>query len=128
MRGAIDQRRVGLMGHSRGGGGVARFMMSKPVPGFTVTAVLALAPALGSGRISNDVITGAALAVVLATCDGDVDDLATQLGRMLTDDALFAHLRANARRAIDERFNLKRMVRGFVDAIRYARASVVRGP
>lgn len=52
--------------------------------------------------------------------DGDLDDFAKQLGRMLTDDALFATLHANARRAIDERFNLRRMVCGFVDAITYA--------
>lgn len=58
--------------------------------------------------------------------DGDPDDFARQLGRLLFDDALFASLRSNARRVIDERFNVKRMVRGFVDAIHFAaRASNV---
>ncbi|GAB3276866.1 alpha/beta hydrolase family protein [Kineosporia babensis] len=66
--GAIDPQRVGLMGHSRGGGGVARFMTyKKQKTGFTVKAVLPLAAA----PHGKQVITDAALGVVEATCDGD---------------------------------------------------------
>lgn len=65
--GAMDPARVGLMGHSRGGGGVARFMTYQQKSGFTVRAVLPLAAA----PFGHQVITGAALAVVEATCDGN---------------------------------------------------------
>ena len=58
--------------------------------------------------------------------DGDAADLARQLGRMLADDALIVSLRANARRVIDERFNVRRMVGGFADAIRFAHAAARR--
>jgi dienelactone hydrolase len=67
LAGAIDPARVGLMGHSRGGGGVARFMALEQTTGFTVKAVLPLAAA----PYGHQVITGAALAVVEATCDGN---------------------------------------------------------
>jgi hypothetical protein len=80
---AIDPARVGLMGHSRGGGGVGRFMTLKPTTGFTVKAVLPLAPAAHG----HDVITDTALAVVLATCDGDAVQLP---GIALVDESRYA--------------------------------------
>jgi glycosyltransferase involved in cell wall biosynthesis len=55
--------------------------------------------------------------------DGDLGDFARQLGRMLFDDALTSHLKSHARKVIDDRFNVGRMVKGFVDAIRYADAA-----
>lgn len=70
--GAIDQRRVGLMGHSRGGGGIVRYMASKmQTPGFTVKAAIPLVPAFGN---SDDLVLDAAVGVVLSTCDGDTTD------------------------------------------------------
>jgi hypothetical protein len=81
--GAVDPRRVGLMGHSRGGEGVAKFMVLRPNADFTVNAVLPLAPT----DFARHVVTDVALAVALPTCDGDVSNLQ---GVHLVDDGRYA--------------------------------------
>ncbi|WP_146164052.1 hypothetical protein [Pseudosporangium ferrugineum] len=67
LLGAIDQHRLGIMGHSRSGGAVARYATLLPNKDFTLKAVLPLAPAVEG----KDTITDIALGVVLPLCDGD---------------------------------------------------------
>jgi dienelactone hydrolase len=69
--GAVNPAKLGLMGHSRGGEGVARFAAKKPVTGFTLGAVLPLAPT----DFGRQIVTDVPLAVALPLCDGDVSDL-----------------------------------------------------
>ncbi|HET6584179.1 MAG TPA: hypothetical protein VFG69_12040 [Nannocystaceae bacterium] len=71
--GAVDLQNIGLVGHSRGGEGVATFVgldagLAEP---FGIGAVLLLAPT----DFSRVTVTGVPLAVVLPYCDGDVMDL-----------------------------------------------------
>lgn len=85
FRHAVDWRRVGTMGHSRGGEGVvvhALYNRAQPRP-YAVRAVLPLAP-VDFGR---EVLTGVPMAVVLPYCDGDVADLQ---GVRLYNDARYA--------------------------------------
>jgi hypothetical protein len=70
---AVDLQNVGLVGHSRGGEGVAAFVglnAARPQP-FGVRGALLLAPTDFTRKVVGDV----PLAVVLPYCDGDVMDL-----------------------------------------------------
>jgi hypothetical protein len=73
FNGAVDLQNVGLLGHSRGGEGVATFAAQNAANGspFGVDAVLLLAPT----DFSRVVVTDVPLAVVLPYCDGDVVNL-----------------------------------------------------
>jgi hypothetical protein len=71
--GKIDLTRIGTMGHSRGGEGVARhftFNISQGSP-YGIRAVLPLAPTDFNRTLVNNV----PLMVMLPYCDGDVSDL-----------------------------------------------------
>ncbi len=71
--GHIDLDQIGLMGHSRGGEGIAAAVQlnQRSAVRFGIRAALALAP-VDFGR---RVIGGVELGVVLPYCDGDVSDL-----------------------------------------------------
>jgi hypothetical protein len=71
--GKVDLTRVGTMGHSRGGGGVARHYNYNRELGspYGVRAVFPLAPV---DRI-REVLDSVNIAVLLPYCDGDVSDL-----------------------------------------------------
>jgi glycosyltransferase involved in cell wall biosynthesis len=60
--------------------------------------------------------------------DGNVDHMAEQLLRILGDDELYQRMSINARRTIEQKFNLRNMIDGFESAIRYAAATPRRGP
>ncbi len=70
---SVDLQRVGLVGHSRGGEGVAAFIAQNVAAGapFGVDAALLLAPT-DFGRTT---VTDVPMAVMLPYCDGDVMDL-----------------------------------------------------
>jgi hypothetical protein len=83
--GHIDLQRIGLMGHSRGGEGIAaavQLNQRRAVP-YGIKAALALAP-VDFGR---RVVGGVELGVVLPACDGDVSDLQ---GASYYDDGRYA--------------------------------------
>lgn len=71
--GKVNLDNVGTMGHSRGGEGVVRHFLYNASLGspYNITAVLPLAPV----DFNRPVLNGAALAVPLPYCDGDVSDL-----------------------------------------------------
>ncbi|MGH9936723.1 MAG: alpha/beta hydrolase family protein [Blastocatellia bacterium] len=71
--GKVDLARVGTMGHSRGGEGVARHYLLNQQLGapYTVRAVLPLAPVNFSRLALNNV----PVEVIVPYCDGDVNDL-----------------------------------------------------
>lgn len=73
FNGSVDLQDVGLVGHSRGGEGVAEFVLQNAANGspFGVRAALLLAPT----DFTRLVVTDVPLAVVLPYCDGDVMDL-----------------------------------------------------
>lgn len=82
LAGKLDLTRVGLMGHSRGGEGVARAAVlnaerSEP---HALAAVFALAPT----DFDRHLVLGVPLAVLLPYCDGDVSNLQ---GAWMYDDA-----------------------------------------
>lgn len=83
--GKIDMQNVGLMGHSRGGEGVATSYVYNRSLGspYGIKAVFALAPTDFNRFVTTDV----ALAVLLPYTDGDVSDLQ---GVHFYDDALYA--------------------------------------
>lgn len=83
--GHIDLDRVGLMGHSRGGEGIAAAVQLNQRIGspYGIKAALALAP-VDFGR---RVIGGVNLGVILPYCDGDVSDLQ---GANYYDDGRYA--------------------------------------
>ncbi|MFC9695046.1 Calx-beta domain-containing protein [Kribbella sp. NPDC056951] len=74
--GKIDLQNVGLMGHSRGGEGVARAAVVNADRGgqFGIRAVLPLAPV----DFARSTVPGVAMSVLLPYCDGDVSDLQGQ--------------------------------------------------
>jgi hypothetical protein len=83
--GHIDLGRIGLMGHSRGGEGVAAAVQlnQRSADRFGIEAALALAP-VDFGR---RVLGGVELGVILPYCDGDVSDLQ---GASYYDDGRYA--------------------------------------
>ncbi|TCC60381.1 hypothetical protein E0H73_20825 [Kribbella pittospori] len=83
--GKIDLRNVGLMGHSRGGDGVARAAVLNADRGgqFGIRAVLPLAPT----DFARTTVPGVAMSVVLPYCDGDVSDLQ---GQKFYDDTRYS--------------------------------------
>ena len=82
--GAVDLTRVGTMGHSRGGEGVARHYKYNQELGnpYGVKAVLPLAPV----NFSRELLDGVNINVFLPYCDGDVSDLQ---GAHYFDDAQY---------------------------------------
>ncbi|HEX6732560.1 MAG TPA: hypothetical protein VF074_21255 [Pyrinomonadaceae bacterium] len=71
--GKIDMSRIGTMGHSRGGEGVARHFVLNNFLGapYGIKAVFPLAPV----DFNRFIVNNAALSVLLPYCDGDVSDL-----------------------------------------------------
>ncbi|MFC9687763.1 hypothetical protein ACFTSF_04435 [Kribbella sp. NPDC056951] len=92
--GKVDLQRVGLMGHSRGGEGVARAVQLNAELGepFGIRAVLLLAP----GGFLRPNLPGVALSVILPYCDGDVSDLS---GQRYYDDTRYSMTRDPAARS-----------------------------
>ncbi len=85
LKGRLDLDDVGLMGHSRGGEGVVEAALlndERPAP-YGIKAVLPLAPT----DFARTTLPGAAMAVVLPYCDGDVSD---QQGQHYYDDTRYA--------------------------------------
>ncbi|MHB1260514.1 MAG: alpha/beta hydrolase [Thermoplasmatota archaeon] len=83
LQGRIDLTRVGLMGHSRGGEGVARALTIDGAEGVAqhgIKAVFALAPT----DFARWPVAGVAFATLLPYCDGDVSNLQ---GAWMYDDA-----------------------------------------
>jgi len=82
--GAVDMNRIGTMGHSRGGEGVARHYVYNRDLGspYGVKAVLPLAPV----DFSRELLDGVNINVLLPYCDGDVADLQ---GAHYFDDARY---------------------------------------
>ncbi|MDX3002913.1 Calx-beta domain-containing protein [Kribbella solani] len=83
--GRVNLQNVGLMGHSRGGEGVARAAVLNADRGgqYGIRAVLPLAPT----DFARTTVPGVAMSVVLPYCDGDVSDLQ---GQMFYDDTRYA--------------------------------------
>src|SRR5262249_14356939 len=79
-----DMNRIGTMGHSRGGEGVARHYVYNRDLGspYGVKAVLPLAPV----DFSRELLDGVNINVLLPYCDGDVADLQ---GAHYFDDARY---------------------------------------
>lgn len=75
LRGRVDLKRLGLMGHSRGGEGVTYWLnynaRRTDGPRYRVSAVLALAPIDFTSQLIPDV----PWATLLPRCDGDVYDM-----------------------------------------------------
>ncbi len=83
--GKIDLTNVGLMGHSRGGEGVARAAVLNADRGgqYGIRAVLPLAPT----DFARATVPGVAMSVLLPYCDGDVSDLE---GQKFYDDTRYS--------------------------------------
>jgi len=58
--------------------------------------------------------------------DGNVTDLVEKMKMIDENDELFANLSLNAKRTMDEEYTVDKMVNGFCEAIRYAKACVSR--
>ncbi|MCW2863711.1 MAG: secreted protein [Actinoallomurus sp.] len=85
LKGRLDLRDVGLMGHSRGGEGVVKAALlnaALPRP-YGIKAVLPLAP-IDFGR---ETLPDVPMAVILPYCDGDVSN---QQGQHFYDDTRYA--------------------------------------
>ncbi|MFN8122436.1 MAG: hypothetical protein U0237_08410 [Thermoleophilia bacterium] len=75
MQGAVDPQRVVLVGHSRGGEGVAQASANaRPDDPFRVRGLVLIAPT----HFGKQVTPGVDELVVLPYCDGDVNDLEGQ--------------------------------------------------
>jgi hypothetical protein len=83
--GKVDLGNVGLMGHSRGGEGVARAAVLNADRGgrYGIRAVLPLAPT----DFARATVPGVAMSVLLPYCDGDVSDLQ---GQKFYDDTRYS--------------------------------------
>ncbi|MBM3694826.1 MAG: hypothetical protein FJW79_02675 [Actinobacteria bacterium] len=75
FKGAVDMKKVILVGHSRGGEGVERAAIdSAPDAGYTIVGLVPIGPT----AFGRQVPAGIATAVILPYCDGDVVDLQGQ--------------------------------------------------
>ena len=76
LSGKVDLRRLGLMGHSRGGEGVTRWVAYNETradgPRYRLSALFSLAP---TDFLDHTISDGTPYAVLLPRCDGDVADL-----------------------------------------------------
>ncbi|MEU4194771.1 Calx-beta domain-containing protein [Kribbella sp. NPDC026611] len=92
--GKLNLQNVGLMGHSRGGEGVARAAVLNADRGgqYGIRAVLPLAPT----DFARATVPGVAMSVVLPYCDGDVSDLQ---GQKFYDDTRYSVTGDNAPRS-----------------------------
>ncbi|WP_020385748.1 Calx-beta domain-containing protein [Kribbella catacumbae] len=92
--GKLDLQNIGLMGHSRGGEGVARAAVLNAGRGgqYGIRAVLPLAPT----DFARATVPGVAMSVILPYCDGDVSDLQ---GQKFYDDTRYAVTRDAAARS-----------------------------
>ncbi len=92
--GKVNLQNVGLMGHSRGGEGVARAAVLNADRGgqYGIRAVLPLAPT----DFARATVPGVAMSVILPYCDGDVSDLQ---GQKFYDDTRYSVTRDAATRS-----------------------------
>ncbi|SDT33466.1 hypothetical protein SAMN04488543_3796 [Friedmanniella luteola] len=76
LRGRVDLNRVGLMGHSRGGEGVARaaLMNTQRAKPYGIVGLFLIAPT----DFARLTVPGVSTGVLLPYCDGDVADLQGQ--------------------------------------------------
>ncbi|WBQ07055.1 Calx-beta domain-containing protein [Kribbella sp. CA-293567] len=83
--GKVNLQNIGLMGHSRGGEGVARAAVLNADRGgqYGIRAVLPLAPT----DFARATVPGVAMSVILPYCDGDVSDLQ---GQKFYDDTRYS--------------------------------------
>ncbi|WP_460665379.1 Calx-beta domain-containing protein [Kribbella swartbergensis] len=83
--GKVNLQNIGLMGHSRGGEGVARAAVLNADRGgqYGIRAVLPLAPT----DFARATVPGVAMSVLLPYCDGDVSDLQ---GQKFYDDTRYS--------------------------------------
>ncbi len=84
LQGKLDMNRIGTMGHSRGGDGVAKYVsynrqQARP---HKVVATFGLAPT----DYNMDVVDGMNFATLLPYCDGDVEDVQ---GAFFYDDSRY---------------------------------------
>lgn len=84
LKGKLDMNRIGTMGHSRGGDGVAKYVtynreQARP---HKVIATFGLAPT----DYNLDVVDSSAYATLLPYCDGDVEDVQ---GAFVYDDSRY---------------------------------------
>jgi dienelactone hydrolase len=84
LQGKLDMNRIGTMGHSRGGDGVAKYVsynrqQARP---HKVIATFGLAPT----DYNMDVVDGMTFATLLPYCDGDVEDVQ---GAFFYDDSRY---------------------------------------
>jgi dienelactone hydrolase len=84
LKGKLDMNRIGTMGHSRGGDGVAKFVTynREQVRPHKVIATFGLAPT----DYNLDVVDSSAYATLLPYCDGDVEDVQ---GAFVYDDSRY---------------------------------------
>ena len=77
LTGRLDIDQIGLMGHSRGGEAVTRFLELNVdrQPRYNIDGVVALAPTDSGNQAPGERAPGTNWAVLLPGCDGDVADL-----------------------------------------------------
>ena len=82
--GALDIDHIGVMGHSRGGDGVSRYVAynREQTEPHHIVATFALAPT----DYNQEFVDGATFATLLPYCDGDVEDVQ---GAFIYDDSRF---------------------------------------
>ena len=77
LTGRLDLDHIGLMGHSKGGEAVSRFLELNVgrQPQYNIDGVVALAPSDSGNQAPGERAPGTNWAVLLPACDGDVFDL-----------------------------------------------------
>ena len=77
LTGRLDLDHIGLMGHSKGGEAVSRFLELNAgrQPQYNIDGVVALAPSDSGNQAPGERAPGTNWAVLLPACDGDVFDV-----------------------------------------------------
>jgi hypothetical protein len=77
LTGRLDLDHIGLMGHSKGGEAVSRFLELNVgrQPQYNIDGVVALAPSDSGNQAPGERAPGTNWAVLLPACDGDVFDV-----------------------------------------------------
>jgi len=77
LTGRLDLDHIGLMGHSKGGEAVSRFLELNVgrQPQYNIDGVVALAPSDSGNQAPGERAPGTNWAVLLPACDGDVIDV-----------------------------------------------------